>query len=230
MNIADSMIFVLKSKTQTLFTDFWNDDVKTVLKETGKDLSKMIRNGAGQIRTFKRSDIKTNFNELYDSTIDMVTIFKVIPKRVKEGFSFFRDDLTAELDQKGDSKHKTIFCLKVIASLSSFTLGAIYNVKRGQTEFSFKGLKRKNAFTQFLVYELIFKLSQVFILRFLGEVEKQVSHPEELANIRFFKGLISDRSKLQEEAENLSKDAEPGDKALEIVENLKNYIFTGKRD
>ncbi len=229
MNIADSFKHVLRNRSQSLFTEFWNEDVKAVLKDSPAELLRMFKSGAGQVKSFKRKAIKSTFSEVYDSTQDMVTIFKVIPARVKEGFSHFKEDLVHELENQADAKHKTIFCLKVLAALGSFSLAAIYNVKRGTGDFAFNGLKRKNAFTQFLVHELVFKLSQVFILRFLSEVEQQVSDPEELSHIRFFKGLIADKEKLQEEAHRLNKELEPGDRAVELVEELKNYIFTGKR-
>ncbi len=227
MNLADSMKKILKNPGQNVFTDFWKEDVKTILLDVGRDIAQMAKSSAGSFRDFKKNGIKITAKEMYESAADTLLIFKVLPGRVKEGFSNFKVQLVQELEGQPDQKQKTIFSLKVIGALTSFTLGAFYSIKRGKTDFSFKGLRRRNAITQFIVAELVFKLSQVFIHRFLTELEKEVSDPEDLKNVRYFKELISDRSKADIEIEG--EPAAEGDRAIEIVETLKHFIMTGKK-
>lgn len=228
MNIADSMKNVLRTKSQIIFNDIWRDDLKNILMDISDDISHMIKSGASSFKNLKRNKFRFNFKEMVDSGTDALLIFKVLPGRVKDGFMHFKDDLQHELEKLEDSKHKTFFCLKVFGALSSFTIGTIYGFKRGTADFTIKGLKRKNAFTQFIVAEIVFKISQLFIQRFLDEVEKEVNDPDELKNLRYFKELISSRSKL-ENHKNSEPDELPGDPAIIIVENLKTYIMTGKR-
>jgi dsDNA-binding SOS-regulon protein len=227
MNLADSMKSVLKNKSH-VFSEFWKDDLKIVLTEVQNDLSRMVKDGKETIQSLKKDGIKINLKEMAESGADALLIFKVLPGRIKDGFTYFKDDLVEELESLPGQKQKTIFSLKVIGAVISFTIGIIYNIKKGRSDFSIKGLKRMNAFTQFIVAELVFKISQLILLRFLNEIEKQVTEPDELKHIRYFRELLSDREKAEAENEVLSS-AEPGDRAIEIVEDLKKYIMTGKR-
>lgn len=228
MNLADSMKKILKSNGQNIFTDFWKDDFKTILLDVGRDIAHMAKSSAGSFRDMKKNGIKITAKEMYESASDTLLIFKVLPGRVSQGFVLFKEQLIQELDSQPDQKQKTIFSLKVIGALTSFTLGTIYNIKRGKTDFSFKGLKRRNVITQFIVAEVVFKISQVFIHRFLSELEKEVSDPEDLKNVRYFKGLISDRSKADA---NHTEGETPKefDRSIEIVDALKHFIMTGKK-
>lgn len=227
MNLADSMKKILKSSGQNIFTDFWKDDLKTILKDVGRDIAHMAKSSAGSFRDLKKNGIKITAKEMVESAADTLLIFKVLPGRITEGFAQFKDQLIQELENQPDQKQKTLFSLKVIGALTSFTLGTIYNIKRGNTDFAFKGLRRRNAITQFIVAELVFKLSQVFIHRFLSELEKEVSDPADLKNVRYFKDLISDRSKAELDP---GVEMPPGpDRAIEIVDDLKHFIMTGKK-
>ncbi len=227
MNLADSMKKVLKNNSQNIFTDFWQEDLKTILKDVGRDVAQMAKSGAGAFRGLKTNGIKITSKEMLESASDTLLIFKILPKRVYQGFAEFKEALVQEVDNQPDQKQKTIFSLKVIGALTSFTLGTVYSIKRGKTDFSFSGLKRRNAITQFIVAEVVFKLSQVLILRFLTELEKEVTNPEDLKSVRYFIDLISDRSKV--EAAKNSEAFVEADKAIEIVENLKRFIMTGKK-
>lgn len=227
MNLADSMKKILKNSSQNIFTDFWKDDLKTILKDIGRDVAHMAKSSAGSIRDIKKNGIKITAKEMMDSASDTLLIFKILPGRIRDGFAQFKEALVQELENQPDQKQKKIFSLKVIGALTSFTLGTIYNIKRGKTDFAFKGLRRRNAITQFIVAELVFKLSQLFIHRFLSELEKEVSDPEDLKNVRYFKDLISDRSKAEQEpGREVPVEA---DRAIEIVEALKHFIMTGKK-
>lgn len=225
MNLADSLKHVLKNKSQNILSDFWNRDLKIILASFGDDISQMYKSGANSFKSLKESGVKFSVKEIGDSLTDAFLILKVLPARIKEAFTFFKDDLLSELELQTDPKSKAIFSFKILGALTSFTLGIIYNVKRGQTEINLKGLKSRNAFTKFIVAELIFKITQHFLQRILEELEQELSDPADIKNVRYFRQLLSDRSELPESAEGL----EANDRAIEIVEDFKNYIFTGKR-
>jgi hypothetical protein len=228
MNLADSVKKVLKSRSQNIFTDFWKVDLQTNAKDLGGDIARLGRSGKQSFKHLKNVGLKVNIKELVDAGADTLLIFKVLPKRVKSGFLHFKDEFVLELEHLPDQKQKTIFCLKVIGALTSFTLGAIYSVKKGKNDFALAGLKRRNAFTQFLVAELVFKISQIFIYRFLVELEKEITDPKDLKNVRFFKDLIFQRSQQQAEVEGEIAAPMIGDRAIEMVEDLKRFIMTGK--
>lgn len=229
MNLADSVKLVLKNKSQAIFSGFWRDDLANLLHETRSDLSHVFKNGYHQYQAIRKNGLKSSAHELIDSARDVFIIFRIIPRRVKRGFIQFRDDFIVELDKLPEQKQKTIFCIKVLGALSSFAVGAVYNMKLGKLDYSFTGIKRRNAFTQFLIAELIFKISQVFIMRFLNEVEKHLTDPDELNNLRYFKALFSDRNKLEEEVEHLEEQEFEQDRSITIVDDLKHYILTGKK-
>lgn len=229
MNLADSVKYVLKRKSHNIFSDFWKDDLRNFFHQSHNDATHLFKSGIGQLKAVKELKINLSLKDIVESGMDVMTIFKVTPRRVKEGYLQFRDDFMNELDNQPDQKQKTIFCLKVFGALSSFVVGTFYSMKKGKTDFKIPGLKAQNAFTQFLLTEIVFKLSQVFIIRFLSEVERQMTNPDELSNIRYFKGLVSDRTQVLAKEGEISQVHEPDDRAIEIVEDLKNYIMTGKR-
>lgn len=228
MNLADSLKSVLKNRSHHIFNDLWKEDVLRILREIGNDVAHMAKSGVSSVRNIRQHGIKFNFKETLESGADALLILKVLPERIREAFKYFNYDFHDELEKISDPKLKKIFVLKVFGALTSFTIGSIYSVRKTATEFSMKGLRRRNAFTQFIIAEVIFKLSQLFIHKFLNEVEKLVTDEEDLKNIRYFKELVSDRSQMQENA-NEMQDLEVTDPAILVVQNLKNFIMTGKR-
>lgn len=225
MNLADSLKYVLKNKSQHILFDFWNRDLKIILKGFGNDISQMYKSGATSLKSLKETGVKFSVKDVGDSLTDAFLILKVLPVRIKDAFTYFKDDLLSELELQSDPKSKAIFSFKILGALTSFTLGIFYNVKRGRTEINLKGLKHRNAFTKFIVAELIFKITQHFLQRILEELEQELSDPADIKNVRYFRQLLSDRTEIPESEE----DPEVNDRAIEIVEDFKNYIFTGKR-
>lgn len=224
MNLADSLKSVIKNKSHHIFTDLWKEDAVRIVREIGDDLAHMAKS----VRSLKRRDFKFNVKELIESGADALLILKVLPGRVSEAFKYFQYDLHDEFEKIEDPKQKKILGLKIFGALTSFTIGSIYTVRKSAADFSLKGLRRRNAFTQFIIAEVIFKLSQMFIHKFLHEVEKLVTDEEDLKNIRYFKELVSDREQMEANAENF-EEMESSDPAIRIVDNLKYFIMTGKR-
>lgn len=225
MNIADSLKHVLKNKSHNILSDFWSRDLKIILTSFSEDISHMYRSGTSSLHQLRNGGVKLSMRDIQEAFVDSWLILKVFPQRVKEALVYFKEDLLEELEKQSDPKQKAIFSFKVLGALTSFTVGIIYNVKRGQTEFNLKGLKRRNAFTRFVVAELIFKITQHFLLRILSEIEQDLTDPEDKKNIRYFRHLLAERNELSEALD----DENGADKAIEIIEDFKNHIMTGKR-
>lgn len=228
MNLAESMKHVLMAKGQMIFTQFWKDDLTLIARDFKKDFVDLGKSSRHKLKTLKRQSIKETALEIKESAVDTVLIFKVIPGRIRDGFIIFQDQLLAELESLPDQKQKTIFCLKVIGALGGSTLSAFRGMRKGGNSLNFSGLRIRNAFTHYVVTELVFKLSQVFILRFLSEVEKELTDEHDRKNIKFFKDILSDNARLEESELFHETPLEPGDRALAIVEGLRNYIMTGQ--
>jgi len=219
MNLADSVKYILKNKSQNFVKELWREDLKFILKDLGQDLSHLMKSGSTSLKSFKKNGYQINIKEALESGSDSLLIIKVLPGRIRQGFSIFKDEFIEELENQPDQKQKTIFCLKVIGALSSFTVGTIYNLKIGKTDFSLVGLKRRNAFTRFLVAELVFKISQRLIQKFLIELESQLTDKDDLNHVKYFKELLADRS--------ITK-LETSDSSIEMVDSLKTYIMKGQ--
>lgn len=218
MNLTESMKYVFKNRGTDLLSDFWKEDLRGILREVKDDIA----------HAFKNSDqkLRPNIREWKDSALDALTIIRHTPKRVNKGFAYFQEDFLKELENQKDPKDKAIFCLKVLGALTSFAINAAYGVRKARVDIYLPGIKNsRSAFTQFLLTELILKMSRLFIMRFISEVEKQISEPEERQKLNFFKKMLNDNQNLVDE----TIEATPGDKAFEIVESLKTFVMTGKK-
>lgn len=222
MNIAESMKAILKDKTH-IFTDYWKEDIKLVLEEVSKDFFHMASSGKETIKNLRHNGMQFSFKDVKEAASDVFVILKFLPGRIVTGIHYFKEDLTKEMEEQPDQKHKTVFVLKVLGALTSFTLGTLYQVKRGQVEFSIRGLKNRNLVTQFIFAEILFKLTSLFVHRLLNELDEHVSTDEEKENIAYFRQLLARRTENEEES------VHDPDHAIQIVENLKNYIMTGER-
>lgn len=225
MNIADSLKHILKNRGH-VFSDFWKDDIKRILLEVSADLKNLYGESRSTINQVRKDGLKFNVQEMLDAGADSLLIMKIMPSRIKDGFQFFKEELSSELEALPDQKQKTIFTLKVIGALTSFTVSTIYTIKKGAPDFKIKGLKKTNAFTQFLIAEIIFRISHSLIQKFLKELESHVTDPDELKHIHYFQELLRERVKKDNPDH---EEHQVNDRAIEIVENLKKYIMTGKQ-
>lgn len=221
MNMADSMKHILRNRTH-VFTDFWKEDLKKILTELTDDFKHLMKDGKDTVGHVK----KFSLQDMIDAGSDSILVMKVLPKRIRTGFAHFKDDLHQELELLPEQKQKTIFTLKVIGALTSFTLSTVYTFRKSNQNFSMKGFKKFNPVTQFLITELIFRISHAMVNRFLNELESHVSDEAELAHIRYFQELLSSKNSGAGPDQPLP---ESGDRSIEIVENFKKYIMTGKR-
>ncbi len=228
MNISESMVYVLKNRSSSLFTSFWKTDLRKVFRDVKNDFKDILSSSKSVMTTIKEQSVKETLKDVKDSTKDAVTVFKVVPGRIRQGLLFFRDDLIHEMEQLSEQKQKTIFCIKVIAVLSSFTLNALYGVRQTKNHLQFRGLKLKSALTHMVATEILVRVTQVFIVRLLNEMETQVDDADELKKISNFKSLISSGTPLDSHPD-FDLTASEGDRALAIVEAFKNFIMTGNR-
>lgn len=226
MNIADSLKHILKNRGH-VFSNFWKEDLKKILMEVNTEVKDLFADGKSTFHSVRKEGIKLNAQEVLNAGTDVFLIMKVLPSRIKEGFQLFKDELSSELENLPDQKQKTIFTLKVIGALTRFTLSTVYSVKRGTSDFRIKGIRKTNAFTRFLIAEIVFRVAHSLVQKLLDELAEHVTDPEELKHIHYFQELLSERGKKDGPDQ---EDSLPHDRAIEIVENLKKYIMTGKTD
>jgi hypothetical protein len=218
MNIAESMAFVLKNKSQSIFSGFFKNDLKFIFKEIKTDFVTLGKSSKDTFVALPKKGFKIAWGDVKETSIETAHILRDIPKRVTVGFKNFRDDFLEELEGFGDPKEKTIFTMKVIGALSSFTLGTVAGVRGSKKGFG------RHSMTAFLKSEIILRLSQILVLRILNEVEKSLTDAEDLKNLSYFRTILTDvRGTGDVDIKDIHED-----EAVKIVEKLKNYIMTGQ--
>ena len=75
--------------------------------------------------------------------------------------------------------------------------------------------------------KLMFRTIQAFIVRFIQEVEKEITDPAELLNLQHFRDIVLDDSgnAIDKFFEGVT---DHNDRAFGLVENFRNYIMTGE--
>lgn len=211
MNLAESMKFVLKNKTQNIVSSMVKDDLKNLLKNSAN---------------IKKFSLKDSFTEVKGSLQTTMLLVRAIPQRINEGFRIFSNELMQELDKLPDQKQRTKFCMKVLAGLSKFALSSAYDMGFGDAKLLGLG-KSKVVYSRMIASKVLFKAIQSFIIKFIEELEKEVTNHEELKNLRSFKEIV-----LDDNGNAIDKFfdgvIDPEDRAFIIVENFKKYILTGE--
>ena len=223
MNISESMKHVLKTKSQSIFSSLVKEDFKVIIKGFAGDLISL----KPQKKNFKKFNFKESMLGIKDSVQGTAIVLKEIPRRLNEGFRIFQQELMDELDKLPDQKQKTMFCMRVLAGLSKFALSSAYDVGLGDRKLLGFGGSYKKAMTQAMASKLMFKTIQAFIIRFIQEVEKEITDPEELKSIQGFKETIMDDSgnAIDMVFEGVT---DPNDRAFIIIDNFKHYVLTGE--
>lgn len=216
MNLSESMKYVLKNKTQVIFSSLIKD-VPGQMIAFGKSSQKAIRGFS----------LKESFLELKSSIQGTSLLLKEIPRRINDGFKIFSEELIIELEKLPDQKMKTVFCMKVLAGLSQFALSSAYDVGLGDVKLLGLG-KRKIIYSRLIISKLLYKTIQTLILRFIQELEKEMTSADELEQLENLKKIILDNSTNAVD-KFFSGITDPSDRAFRLVENFKYYIFTGER-
>lgn len=223
MNLAESMKFVLKNKGQNIFSSLVKEDFKLILKDFALDLVPFKTSKTD----LKKFSLKKSLKRIQYSVQDKAILFREIPRRLNDGFRIFQQELMEELEKLPDQKQKTMFCMRVLAGLSKFALSSVYDVGIGEARLLGIG-KAKKAMTHAVASRLLYKTIQAFIIRFIQEVEKEITDVDELKNLQGFKESILDDSgnAIDKFFEGVT---DPDDRAFIILDNFKNYILNGER-
>ena len=212
MNISESVKYVLKSRGQEIFLEFWNQDLRKLLKEQ-----------TSQAESIKLASSLKFFKTLSESA----TFLGVLPSRVRQGFSKFIADFINELEMIEDPKEKTIFVLKVLIGLSSLVLTGLYSVQKARRKIPYSQSKvSKHLFSKLMIQEVALSAIHRLFLKFIHEVEKEINDPDELKKLKFLKQVMNEQQEWDQESSFDS--AEDQDSAFRIVESFKNYIRIGK--
>lgn len=218
MTLAEAVKYVLVNRSKNLLSDFFLEDLTTILSDWGKEITSLLKSGADLTRKGSRyttTDIKEAFLESYE-------IVKILPGRIKDAFQQFYHEFLSELEAISDPKEKSVFSIKVIGSLVSTILGILYSVKKGTANVSLNSLKKPGRFTTFIAAVLLIRISLALVLRFLTEVDSRIEDLEEKKHLRYFINLLSN----QDSESHLGDD----DKAVQIVQQLRSFIMTGQRE
>lgn len=224
MKLVDSVKELLLKNSAGLFRDLWREDLGKIFTEVKHDLKELSKTGVEGLSSWRRGGYQFNVRESLADSAETLLVLKLLPNRLQKGFGHFKDDFRREFDALSDQKEKTIFVFKVVGALTAFTVGPLYGLRKDALGFSFPGIRLKNAFTRLLVAELVFRISRLFILRFLDQLLEQMSDEEEVKHLKYFQGILRD-SKPGSEME-----FEQNDSAVAIVDALKSFILTGVRN
>ncbi len=153
---------------------------------------------------------------------------KMIPTRIRKGLVYFKNDFTYQLELFSDQHQRTLFVFKVIGALATIFLTTVYNLQRSQRGLNFRKLRSPNFLANLVLAEIGFKYARILVLRILNEVEMKMKIGEDLAHLHYFKGLIMNNERPTHKMGSIHESQ--SDPAIKIVENLKKYIMTGKRE
>lgn len=219
MNLGEAMAFVLRTKGQNIIQNFWKEDLASIVGDVVSDAVTAFRDGKSIWRNLSLRDtpgkIASAISEVYE-------ISRVMPGRIKFGLTELQRELTEELDKKSDSREKALFCLQVIGILSSSTLGTYYNLRSPGKNLSIRRLPVRSAVAQFVLAELLLRSLKLFLLRFLRELEKEITNDDDLNHVKYFILLLKDGNAAEDTSQGPGVEA-----AFRITENLKKNILNG---
>ena len=224
MNLADSIKFVLKKRSQKIFSLLIKEDLKNTVKDVPTNIMAFSRMSNRAIRRFS---LKESMGEVKSSLYGTALLVKIIPQRVNIGFKQFGQEFMAELEKFPDPKERTVFCMKILAGLSKFALSSAYDLGLGDIKLLGMGRGRV-LYSRVIVSKLMFKTLQAIIIRFIDEIEKEIEGAEDIKQLEALKKIILDDSgnAIDKFFEGVT---DPDDRAFAIVENFKNYILTGEQ-
>jgi len=204
VELSEAMKLVLKTKSKMILNEFRKEDFKKITKETF---------GIMADKNFSFKDSLKNFKT---KTLDLLQL----PRRIRRGFVFLKNDFLDELDRMQDQKQKTVFSLKFIGALSRMSLGSLYNLRMGKTRYTF---------IQVIIIGICMEFVKGIVARFLDEVEKELTNADEIKNIRYFKSMIRNAASPPEDLSDPWMAESPNDKSFQIVEAFKEFNLNGQR-
>jgi len=217
MNLGEAMFYVLRTKGQTLIQEFWKEDLTSLFSDVLSEGARTFRASRTKLR---ETSFKTIPGNLVQSSAEILHIAKVLPARIKKGLTQFQADMVDELDVRKDAREKALFCFRVLGILTSSTAGTFYNLRK-PGEFKLGSLRIRSALAKFLIAEFVLRSLRLFLRRFLREMESELTAPEDLDHVRYFRKLMEGEE---------SRDETPvseEDPAFRITERLRNIILNG---
>ena len=211
------MVFVLRTKGQTLIQEFWKEDLASLF---GDVLSEGARSFRASRTKLRDTPIKSIPGNIIQSSAEILHIAKVLPGRIRKGISNFQLEMLTELGNRQDAREKALFCFRVLGILTSSTAGTFYNLRKPGA-FKLGDLRIRSALAKFIIAEFVLRSLRLFLRRFLREMEQEVTSPEDLDHVRYFRKLM-DGEKSDEEV-SVSEE----DPAFRIIERLKSTILNG---
>ncbi len=223
MSLSLVMKNVFKKKGQHLLASFMKQDVKNIIKDVVADVVILAK----KRRTIKEFSLKHSMQDFRTNVQDAAILLRVIPQRINNGLRLFMTEFLHDMENLPDQKERTVYSMKVLAALSKFAFSSAYELSyiAGPQLLAFG--KTRGTYSNLVMSRLLYKSLQAFLVRFIEEVEKDVVDQQELNNLRSFKEIVLD------DAGNAVDKffdgmVDPDDKAFALVENFKNYIFTGE--
>lgn len=213
MKLGEAMAFVLKTKGQTLIQNFWKEDLASLAGSILADAAATYRDGKSKWRSFSPKEVP---GKVFWAMAEVYEVSRVMPGRIRFGLTEFQKDMSEELEKRSDSREKALFCLQVIGILSSSTFGSYYNLR------SPGKLQVRSALAKFILAELLLRSLRLFLLRFLKEMEKEITEEDDLNHVRYFLRLLKDGS-----AAEKAPDGPGAEAAFRITEGLKKNILNG---
>lgn len=195
MKIWEASTVILKTRRANLLQGFWKEDLKDIVIDL-KDNWDMLKSP---------KNIKANLRDAKSLLIDL-------PFRVKIAFGDFKRDFFAEAARIDDPKEKAVFTLKVAGLLTAL----IYNTFE-EYQMSYLQLGGKKMSRVFAI-GILLRVGHAFVLRFLNELEGELTDPEDLKKIQFL------RMTLEGEEAPSAEDELPHGPAFDIVDRLKRQL------
>lgn len=221
MKISHAMKKVFRHQGQDIISDFIKQDGKKIISDAIADLVVL-----GKKTTTPRAFSLKRVSDFKRTLEDTALLLKVIPNRLRDGFTHFMNEFLKEMSQLPDQKARTVYSMKVIAALSKMAFASAYDLGTGP-RLLIMGKNVRSAYTGLVLSKILYRSVQAFLVRFIQEVEKDTTDPQELANLEIFKKII-----LDDEGNAIDKFfsgiVDPQDRAFSLVEKFRNYIFTGE--
>jgi hypothetical protein len=210
---------VFQQRGQAIIKKFVTQDSKKIITETIADLVVLSKKN-------NRNLSLPRITELKHTLRDTALLLKVIPQRMRFGLNLFMHEFLTEMSSLSDQKSRTVYSMKVIAALSKMAFASAYEVGTGP-KLLVMGKSARSAYSGIVFSRILYRSVQVFLIRFIEEVEKDTVDPQELAQLDSFKRTI-----LDDEGNAIDKlfagIVDPEDKAFALVDKFRNYIFTGE--
>jgi len=208
MKLSDSLKYVLKVKSHQVFTTAVVQAVK------------------GSFTQDNGFSFKHGFRNIKDNAVTTFLIIKDLPLRLQTGFQLFFTDYIQELALISSPTERAKFAMKTLACLTRLVVSGFYDIGLGNMNLI--GGKKMAPLTKLAMARMVFKTLQSVIVQMVDEVSVQIENEDDRKQLQRYKELLLDdkRNAIDLIFEEV---VDTNDPSYKIVDNFKNYIFTGER-